>query len=281
MFPAGAPEYRVRFEQLASGERVRVIESGPTAGTPLVFFGGWGCTVWDFNRTYPAMVAAGYRIIGVDLRGHGLSDMPSGEAPYTTEAMIAHGTEILDVLGITRPVIIGHSMGGALVAHLAMRHPGAVRGVVLVGAIGFGVARTPEVGRALSPKWAMPIARFLLRRAAVAAGLRILYVNDALVDERNVDEYWAPSQFHGFVPAMRALLHGFRWNRFTPGEILSIGVPCLLVRGARDPIVERPRDPVRLPAGSRELVIENAGHLPHDERPDLVNAALLEFLASV
>jgi L-proline amide hydrolase len=80
---------------------------------------------------------------------------------------------------------------------------------------------------------------------------------------------------------MRALLHGFRWNRFTPDEILSIGVPCLLVRGTRDPIVERPRDPVQLPPGSRELVIENAGHLPHDESPDRVNAALLEFLRSL
>ena len=258
-----------------------MIESGPPAGTPLVFLAGWGCSVWDFHRTYPAVTAAGYRAIGVDLRGHGLSDMPSGEAPYTTEAMIAHGTEILDALGVARPVVIGHSMGGALAAHLAMRNRGSVRGVVLVSAIGFGVARTPEVGRALSPGWLTPIARLLLRRAVVAAGLRILYVNNARVDERNIDEYWAPSQFHGFVPAMRALLHGFRWSRFTADEILSIGIPCLLIRGGRDPIVERPRNPVHLPAGSRELVIENAGHLPHDESSDRVNAALLEFLAGL
>jgi pimeloyl-ACP methyl ester carboxylesterase len=171
-------------------------------------------------------------------------------------------------------------MGGALAAHLAMRKPGVARAVVLVSAIGFGVARTPEVGRALSPEWMTPLARVLLRRAVVAAGLRVLYGDNGRVDARNVDEYWAPSQFEGFVPAMRALLHGFRWSRFTPEEVLSIGVPCLLIRGGRDPIIERPRDAVRLPPGSRELVIEEAGHLPHDESPDRVNAALLEFLAA-
>ncbi len=281
MFPAGAPEYRTRFEQLPSGDRVRVMEAGPASGAPLVFVSGWGCSIWDYNRTYPSAVAAGYRVIGVDLRGHGLSDMPSGEEPYTTDAMVAHAVEILDALRLERPVVIGHSMGGAIAAHLAIRNPGRLRAVVVVSAIGFGVARIPDVGRALSPAWLTPIARAVLRRAVVATGLRVLYEDIECVTARNVDEYWAPSQFPGFVPAMRALLHRFRWTRFTPEEILAIGVPCLLVRGGCDPIIERPRDPVRLPPGSRELVIEKAGHLPHDESPDRVNEAFLEFLATL
>jgi pimeloyl-ACP methyl ester carboxylesterase len=281
MFPAGESGYRSRFEHLPSGERVRVVESGPPTGAPLVFFAGWGCSAWDFNQTYPAVARAGYRAIAVDLRGHGLSDMPTGEAPYTTDAMTAHALAVLDVLGVASPVLVGHSMGGALAVHLAMRHPGRVRAVVVVSSIGFGVARAPELGRALSPRWFTPIARSMLRRSVVAAGLRILYGDDARVDARNIDEYWAPSQFPDFVPAMRALLHGFRWSRFSSEELLSIGVPCLVVRGGLDPIVARPRHPVVLPTGSRELVIETAGHLPHDERPDDVNTALLEFLAAV
>jgi pimeloyl-ACP methyl ester carboxylesterase len=281
MFPAGEQGYRTRFERLASGERVRIVEAGPVSGVPLVFLGGWGCCIWDFNRMYPAVARAGYRAIAVDLRGHGLSDMPDGVEAYTTDAMVAHLGEVLDVLGVVRPVIVGHSMGGALGAHLAIRNPGRLRALVPVSSIGFGVARPPELGRVLSPQWLTPLLRVSLRRAVVALGLRVLYGDNTCVDARNVDEYWAPSQFVEFVPAMRALLQGFRWTRFTSEELEAIRVPCLLVRGGRDPIVSRPRAPIHLPGGSREIVFERAGHLPHDELSERVNAVLLEFLGTL
>lgn len=280
MFPAGLAGYRVRFEMLASGERIRVIELGPEDGQPVVFIGGWACSVWDHHLTYPAMAAAGYRAIGVDLRGHGLSDMPEDSALYTTDAMVAHLIDVLDVLGVAHPAIVGHSMGGALGVHVALRAPGRVGALVLVSSIGFGVALPPTIGRVLARRWIVRAARFLLRRPVVAVGLRILYCARDRVDAQNVDEYWAPSQFTGFVPAMRALLERFRWSPFTPEELSRIVVPCLLVRGGRDPIIRRPKEPVRLPPGSRELLIEEAGHLPHDEAPDRVNQALLEFLSS-
>jgi pimeloyl-ACP methyl ester carboxylesterase len=227
------------------------------------------------------MSSAGYRSIAVDLRGHGLSDMPGDDSLYTTDAMVAHVIDILEMLDVDRPVIIGHSMGGALGVHVALRAPGTVRALVLISSIGFGAALPPVVGGVLARRWTIPLARLALRRSVVALGLRILYRENGLVDDRNIDEYWAPSQFSGFVPAMRALLERFRWSRFTPEELARVGIPCLLVRGGRDPIIDRPKNPVRLPPGSRELVIEHAGHLPHDEAPGAVNAALLEFLSSM
>lgn len=281
MFPAGLPDYRTRFEILRTGERVRVIESGSAGREPVVFFPGFGCPVWDFHETIPAVAAAGFRAIAVDLRGHGLSDMPVDPDRYTTDAMVAHAIDILDALRISRVAVIGHSMGGALATHLALRAPERVRALTLFSPIGCGIARAPEVGRALSPPWTIPLSRALLRRSVVAAGLRILYGANRLVTARNVDEYWAPSQFDGFVPAMRALLHGFRWSCFDAEEMSKVAVPGLLVRGSRDPVIARPRDPVPLPAGWRELVIDGAGHLPHDEAPDAVNRAVVEFLTAL
>jgi pimeloyl-ACP methyl ester carboxylesterase len=280
MFPAGLAGYRTRFETLATGERVRVIESGPEHGEPVVCFPGWGCPVWDFHSTIPALAAEGYRAIAVDLRGHGLSDMPVDPDRYTTDAMVEHGVAILDALHLRRAVLIGHSMGGALAIHLALRVPERVRGLALFSPIGCGTARAPEIGRMLSPEWSIPMLRGILRRSAVAAGLRILYRRNALVTARNVDEYWAPSQFDGFVPAMRALLHKFRWTCFDTHEMSRITVPGLLVRGAHDPVISR-RDSMPVPSGWREMVIEDAGHLPHDEAPDTVNRAVVELLSRI
>src|SRR5688572_12467988 len=118
MFPAGLPGYAARIETLRTGERVRIIESGSPTGEPVVFLPGWGCPVWDFQRLVPAVAAAGFRAIAVDLRGHGLSDMPTEPARYTTEAMVAHAIDILDAIDVPRAALIGHSMGGALAMHV-------------------------------------------------------------------------------------------------------------------------------------------------------------------
>ena len=141
MFPARDPDYRTRFETLRTGERVRVIESGPAGGEPVVFFPGWGCPVWDFHETMPAVAAAGFRAIAVDLRGHGLSDKPTEPARYTTAAMIAHAVAILDALRVPRVVLIGHSMGGALATHLALHAPDRVRALALFSPIGCEIGR--------------------------------------------------------------------------------------------------------------------------------------------
>ncbi len=281
MFPAGLPAYRVRFVELRGPERVRVVEIGNQGALPVVFLPGWGCPVWDFRRTLPAVADGGFRAIAVDLRGHGLSDMPTDPSRYTTDGMVAQVVDVLDALGIRRAVLAGHSMGGALAVHLAMRVPDRILALALFAPIGFGNARVAELGRMLSPEWIIPPARLLLRRSTIAAGLRILYGDRTLVDRRSVDEYWAQSQFEGFVPAMRALLHEFRWTPFADAEIARLSLPALLVRGRRDPIVLRPWTPASLPAGWREVVLDDAGHLPHDESSPVVNGALVEMLRAL
>jgi pyruvate dehydrogenase E2 component (dihydrolipoamide acetyltransferase) len=278
MFPDGLPGYRTRFEMLRSGERVRIVEMGPTGGEAVILFPGWGAPVWDFHQTLPALAAAGFRAVAVDLRGHGLSDMPLDPSRYTTDAMVAHALAVLEAIGVSPVALIGHSMGGALAMHVALRAPARVCALALVSPIGFGIARAPRIGRMLSPSWAIPVLRALVRRRVIAAGLRILYGSNERVTPRSVDEFWAASQFEGFVPATRALLHGFRWNRFTEQEMAAVAAPGLVVHGTRDPIVHPTRGRRSLPTGWRELVIDGAGHLPHDEAPELVNPAIIEFL---
>src|SRR5687768_15556208 len=229
MFPAGLDGYRVRMLPLPSNERVRVVEAGPESGPPVVFICGWGCSVWDFNRTLAPVAQAGHRAIAIDPRGHGLSEMPGDASLYTTDAMVQQLTDALDALGLRQVSLVGHSMGGALAAHLALRDPDRVRSLVLISAVGFGDTPIAAFGRMCLPEWAIPLARAAFRRSVVAAGLHLLYESGRHADSRNIDEYWAPSQFHGFVPAMRALLHGFRWSRFTSDEVARIAVPCLVI----------------------------------------------------
>ena len=278
MFPAGLPGYRTRWERMPSGERIRVVETGPEDGPAVVFVGGWGCSVWDFNRTLAPVAAAGFRVLAIDPRGHGLSDMPGDEALYTTEAMVRHMSEVLDVLELPRASIVGHSMGGAIAVHLALRSPDRIAALVLISAVGLGIARPAEILRDLSPRWIIRLGRIALRRTVIALGLRFVYGPLASIDDRNVDEYWAPSQFDGFVPAMRSLLHHFRWTPFTSEELARVEAPMLSIRGGHDRIVRAPNlRPVPGPA-FRELIVPEAGHLSHDEAPARVNEQIIAFL---
>jgi pimeloyl-ACP methyl ester carboxylesterase len=277
MFPAGEPAYRVTFLTLRSGERVRVIETGPVAGHPVVCVGGWACSAWDFHRTLPALAAAGYRALAIDLRGQGLSDKPSDGALYDTSALVDHVREVLDVLQLGCPALVGHSMGGAIALHLTMRDVERCRGTALISPVGFGDIPIARLGRILSPPWS-PIQWFV-RRGLIGVALRVLYTNRECVTPRNIDEYWAPTQFSTFVPAQRATLHRFRWTPFTDAELAVVRTPALIIRGVRDPVVRVPSAPRKLPPVFQELTIAGAGHLPHDEAPDVAHAALIDFLA--
>ena len=95
MFPAGEPAYRVSFPRLKSGLKIRVVERGDAAAPPVVLVHGWGCTAYVFRLNMPPLAAAGFRVIAIDLKGHGLSDKPHDRGGYTIDALVEHLREVL------------------------------------------------------------------------------------------------------------------------------------------------------------------------------------------
>ena len=74
MYPARDARVRARFIVLASGLRVRIVEAGDEHAQPVVLVPGWGCGAWSFNQINSRLVAGGYHVVAVELKGHGLSD---------------------------------------------------------------------------------------------------------------------------------------------------------------------------------------------------------------
>lgn len=95
----------------------------------------WGATGWVRD-----LVAAGYRVVALDNRGHGKSEKIYDPEGYSTELMAEDARRLLDHLGIARAHVVGYSMGARISAMLALRHPERV-GRLVVGGLGLNMVR--------------------------------------------------------------------------------------------------------------------------------------------
>ena len=101
------------------------------SGDPaLVFIHGWCC-----DRSYfapqAARFAATHRVVAIDQRGHGKSDR-AADGDYSVGAFASDVAELITDLELTRPVLIGHSLGGVVSLATAAAHPSLIGGVVMV-----------------------------------------------------------------------------------------------------------------------------------------------------
>ncbi|MET0675790.1 MAG: alpha/beta hydrolase [Bradyrhizobium sp.] len=104
-------------------------ELGAGAATPLLFVHGFGCNAGHFHRQQ-LHFAASRRTIAVDLRGHGVSDAPHQD--YDIDGFADDLRWLCGHLGLTRPIVIGHSMGGNIALKLAVRDPGFTRAIMMI-----------------------------------------------------------------------------------------------------------------------------------------------------
>src|SRR6266704_1568282 len=172
IFPAGDPAYRVSFPRLKSGIRIRAVERGDPGSPPVVLVHGWGCSAYVFRFNMPALAERGFRVIAIDLKGHGLADKPQSPEDYTIDAFVEHLREVLDALRLECPALAGHSLGGSLVYHFAGRYPERVRCLGLISPA--GLTGVPRMGayHFLTPALLVPLFRRFRSRAIVRAALR-------------------------------------------------------------------------------------------------------------
>ena len=271
-YPAGTP-FRAAF-RVVDGTRLRMIDTG--RGAPVVFVHGFGASLYSWRKTLPAVVAAGYRAIAFDNRGFGFSGKPAGG--YDNAAYARLLVALLDSLGISSAVLVGHSMGGAIVAEVALALPDRVRGLVLIDPAGYGirlpgvlkVARWPVVGA---------VAPWFRGRWITGRLLRSTYADPTNVSDANVDQYYAPVPDPGYGRALRGVLRQFRFDTLV-GRLAALDPPTLVVWGAADrwiPLRDGSRLASDLPRAAF-VVIPQTGHAAAEEAPDAVNRSLMAFL---
>lgn len=260
------------------GVRLNHIESGDPAGRPVLLVAGFTAPATSWKPQLGALAKAGYRVIALDRRGHGASDIGSDGS----HDMDRHGADIgdaIEALGLAEVTIVGQSMGGnAIWALLAAGGATGVRDIVIVdqtpkmlnsddwpfGFYGYDAANAdtlfaegiPDPGRrSLASKGGVRIARLL-----------------AAMDLRAAKA--------GFTTAELELLNDHaKWD-WRP-QVASTPVPVLFVAGRESdfwPCEHAAASAALTPLG-HSAIVEKAGHATNIEQPKAFTAGLLRWLA--
>jgi pimeloyl-ACP methyl ester carboxylesterase len=267
------------FAKLADG-RVYYELAGPPDARTVVLIPGLSvpCFIWD--PTFDALVQAGFRVLRYDLYGRGHSDRP--DVPYDQALYDRQLVGLLDVLEIERPVdVVGLSLGGAIAVVFADRHPESVRRLCLIDPAGL-----PWKQRAAAKAVEIPILgdwiMSLVGRRVLVSGFRD-YFSGEEADSEAVARFEEQFDRPGF---RRAVLSTLRQGVVTGAmeaydRLGHRDFPVLLIWGREDTVV-----PFELNERVQELVpqaefhaVDRAAHIPHYERPEVVNPLLIDFLA--
>lgn len=162
---------------------------------PLVLVHGATVPHWAFDLLAPRLHAAGVRTLRFDLFGHGLSDRPNLE--YTLDLFAQQTVELVETIGFPRPAaILGHSVGGAIVARAAILRPDLIDRIALVAPmLDFGATthwapafRLPGIGEALMRFVGVPALVRRRRKKYAAIGQSQLI--DRFVEEVSYAGFW-------------------------------------------------------------------------------------------
>jgi pimeloyl-ACP methyl ester carboxylesterase len=243
-----------------------------------VLLHGWAISAYLWRHNIAALAAAGYRVYAPDLPGHGLSDAPLAKGSYSLDSLADDVTALLDALGLERTAMVGQSMGGRIAFELALRN--RVTKLALFGPVGFGEVSPARDLVPFLPTIPESLATMLVPREIVELVQRRVYGKIGWFTERDIDEYWAPTQFPAVVQAAMQMLRDFDWRLLRADTLVDLATPTMVVFGTLDNTVK----PVNagplvtaLPHGKLEW-IEGGGHVVMEEVPERVNALLVEFL---
>jgi 3-oxoadipate enol-lactonase len=243
-------------------------------GPPLALLHGY-----PFNRSlWNEQVAAlsdSYRVIAPDLRGFGESDASDG--PATMNRMAQDVAQLLDQLEIPRAAVGGLSMGGYVALAFYKQFPARVSALVLADTRAQADSEEAKQKRAQQAEKALAEGMAGIADAMLPKLLTPETVSKHPEIVKRVRDMMLKTKPQGTAAALMGMA-----ERDDQTELLSqIAAPTLILVGAEDaitPVADSEKMHSAI-AGSRLVVLDNAGHVSNLERTELFNASLSEFLS--
>jgi pimeloyl-ACP methyl ester carboxylesterase len=242
----------------SDGVRLHYEVHGPESGSPLVVVHGFASDYrlnWVGTRWQETLTTAGFRVFGLDCRGHGHSDKPHDSAAYAIEILAADVARLLDHVDAPSAGYLGYSMGARIGLQVVLDFPERVRRAVLGGLGTSGAIASADA-----------IAESFLRGEPT--------------DDPIVQSFYrfASSQTTNDLKALAACIIGLQ-PKTDPAKLSSIKTPILVVVGDRDELAPDAPELVELIPSSRLVVIRGRDHMGAVPAREFKQAAI-DFLSA-
>lgn len=277
-----------------------VAPTGTANGKTVVLLHGKNFCGATWEGVIAPLTAAGYRVIAPDQVGFCKSSKPAAYQ-FSLHQLAANTHALLASLGVEKPIIVGHSMGGMLTMRYALSFPGDTRGIALVNPIGL----EDWSAKGVSPRTVDQL--FAAEKTTDAAKIKAYQLKTYYAGE------WKPA-YDRWVDMLASMYRGgdgerVAWDQaltsdmvFTQPvvhELSRISVPAVLLIGEKDnTAIGKDRAPPELartlgdyPRLAREaaaaipdarlITFADLGHAPQIQDPDRFNAALIEALGKL
>jgi len=277
--PEAQCEQPQEFYLTVENTRVRYVEAG--TGSPVVMIHGNAGSVDDFDFKSLGLLCRDHRVIAIDRPGHGKSERPDGlDATLPYQTRLLH--ETLLQLGVSRPVLVGHSWGGSEALAYAVSYPKDLSAIVLLAPAAYSdggsdqfmraVLKTPVVGDV-----SLTLGRIIFGKHMLKKELAKAFYPDPVPDEylRHASSSWLR---HGQARAILEDEYGLdkdleKISKHYP----EINIPVIIVTGDHDKVVSAKQNAYRLKTSisqSKLVELKNTGHQIPQTHPESIYNAL-------
>lgn len=261
---------------------------------PLLFIHGFGASIghWRHNLS---VLSQHHTVYALDLLGFGASE--KAIAPYNLRLWLEQVHDFWLTFVREPVVLIGNSIGSSVCLAVAKAYPDMVKGVVMLNLPDSSVLEQPEwfdsavkvvrpimvVGKSIFtfPLIFNPFFRVLRSSRLIRLWAKQAYASSDGITDELIEILATPARDTGAVKALRSMVNTPKVTEYRARSILpTVRVPMLLFWGKQDKFVPPSLAEycVKLNPKLELVEIENAGHCPHDERPEEVNRKILSWI---
>jgi len=247
------------------GRTIRHLRLGPDGGTPILMIHGFGAdlSTWMFNQE---AIAGDRAVYALDLPGHGGSSKQVDDG--SVEGLARMVKAYMDVVGIDRAHLVGHSLGGAIALEVASTAPDRVAALTLIAPAAFG----PEIATDFIEGFISETRSRKLRPV-----LEMLVANPDMVSADMVEDVLKFKRLDGAPAALRTIADanfgGGSQKASLRDRLAGLDVPVHVIWGEDDRILPA-RHAEGLPESVSVTRLSGAGHIAHMEKASEINGVI-------
>ncbi len=270
---------------------IHYVEAGDRNRPPILLIHGFGASANHWRKNIEVL-AEQCHVFAIDLLGFGQSAKP--KRTYSTDLWCDQLRDFCQTV-IQRPTVVaGNSLGGYVALSLAVDYPELTQGVILLNnAGGFSSSTQPSAGQQLQRsilRWllnqkvvAYLIFNYIRQPSTIREKLKEVYHDPTAVTDQLVEDIYRPACDPGAAEVFVELLKAGQQGRYIDQLLPQLQHPLLTIWGDQDPWMDVSTRSQRFrelyPQLQEHRIV--AGHCPHDECPETVNALMINWIKAL